>query len=399
MDIVYKIPEKRKLKKGKGIIRPAARVIVVLMGCVAAMLAASAAKAQSSAEFKSWGEETLEHIQKDFWIPDRGLYADEWKRDAAGKRKPAFMWGCGVMLPALVAGAAEDSKHYLASAIAYTRALDIYTAPGTNRVPGYDVLPGPKPPDRYYDDNMWMDIALVDEYDLSRDRVCLQRATLVYKFILTGEDDKLGGGIYWRESDRASKNTCSNGPAVVAALRLYQTTGMASYLADARRIYAWTNAHLQDSDGLYWDNIKLSGAVEKTKWSYNTALMLRANVMLYSILRDKKYLDEAERLAKAAESRWIRPETGAIAEGGQFAHLLSEAFLALNAEDHDEHWITIVRKALAFVHDKLRDSEGRYGDHWDEPVTSRIDKAGLLSQACVARAYFMAAHALALAHQ
>jgi len=352
------------------------------------------AHAQTSADFKSWGEETLTQIRKDFFIPNRKLYADEWKRDGQNNHSPAFMWGCGVMLPALVAGSRVDPPIFTEQMRAYIKALEVYWAPGNNGVPGYDVLPGPKPPDRYYDDNGWMCLALVDAYDITQDRTYLEKALAIYKFVLSGEDDKLGGGIYWHEQDKKGKNTCSNAPAIVSALRLYQATHTPGYLADAKRLYTWTNAHLQDADGLYWDNIRLDGKIEQTKWTYNTALMLRANVLLHAATRDTKYLDEAERIAKSAEARWVKPDTGAIADGGPFAHLLSEAFLALYVEDNVDHWADAVVKALKFVYDNVKDQDGRYGNQWDQRVAANLDKVGLLPQASVARAYLMAAAVL-----
>ena len=266
-----------------------------------------------------WGLDALKQIRSEFYLPDRQLYADEIKNgEAASPKKPAFMWGCGVQLSALAAAAPLDPV-WKTRMTDYALALDKYwnQPPGDNSIGGYDVLPVPKPFDRYYDDNEWVVLALAEAYDVIADPAMKTRAERAMQFVLSGEDKKLDGGIYWRESDKASKNTCSNGPAICAALRLYQITRKPDYLTTARRLYAWTNAHLQDEDGLYWDNIKLNGRVDKTKWTYNTALMLRANCLLYQETHEKPYLAEAERLARAAEAHWVKPETGGIADGAK----------------------------------------------------------------------------------
>lgn len=370
--------------------RPHYRTGLILVGLMLGMVClGSRATGQASADWKGWGEASLAQIETDFSLPDSGLYADEWKRGQTQAGRPAFMWGCGVQLSALAAGARVDPEHNLARMKRFVAGLEVYWTQGDNGKPGYDVLPAPKPADRYYDDNVWVALAMTEVYEDTHDKSYLDKAEAIFAFVLSGEDDRLGGGIYWREKEKTSKNTCSNGPAVVAALRLYQVTTKPVYLETAKRIYAWTNAHLQDKDGLYWDNIKLDGTVEKTKWSYNTALMLRANCLLAAITQEKSYLDEAERIAGAAEARWVHADTGAISDGGAFAHLLSEAFLALYHQDHNAHWLDLVHRALIFVHDKARDGEGRYGDRWDTPVTSKLDKVGLLSQASVARAYLV----------
>jgi rhamnogalacturonyl hydrolase YesR len=338
-----------------------------------------------------WGLDALARSEADFALPERGLYADAWKRGQSAPGSPAFMWGCGVQLSALAAAARLDPPAYTPRLKQYADALNVYWSPGANGIGGYDVLPGPKSPDRYYDDNMWMVLALAEVYEVTRDPKYLERAEATFTFVLSGEDDTLGGGIYWHEQEKKSKNACSNGPAAAAALRLYEITRKRAYLDAGKRLYAWTNAHLQDTDGLYWDNMRLDGTLERTKWSYNTALMLRANCLLYAMTLEARYRDEAERLARAAEARWVRPATGAIADGGAFAHLLSEAFLFLSERDGNPHWRDVALRALAFLHDQARDSDGHYGERWDAPVSAPLDRVKLLSQASAARAFLVAA--------
>ena len=55
------------------------------------------------------------------------------------------------------------------------------------------------------------------------------------RFVLSGEDDELGGGVSLPQKRRRnSKNTCSNAPAIVAALRLHQKTTSPQHLATRR---------------------------------------------------------------------------------------------------------------------------------------------------------------------
>jgi len=329
-------------------------------------------------------------IEQEYAMPSRSLYADAIQPGEKRPSQPAFMWGCGVQLTALAAAARIDGPTYLPRMKRYITGLDVYWSKA-DPVPGYDVLPGPKGPDRYYDDNEWLVLGLLEAYDLTADAADLDRAEKAMKFVMSGEDDQLGGGLFWHEQEKKSKNTCSNGPAIVAALRLYEVTHKDDYLAIAKRLYRWTNERLQDADGLYWDNIKLDGKIEKTKFTYNTALMLRANALLHKITGEPAYLQEAERVAKAAEAHWIQKDTGAMADAGMFAHHLCEAFFTLAREDKNPHWREIVTRALAFVQEKGRDSDGHYNDHWDHSEPEKRNKIGLLSQASVARAFLVAA--------
>ena len=74
--------------------------------------------------------------------------------------------------------------------------------------------------DRFYDDNVWLGIDFADVYQMTRQENYLQSAKLICKFIESGMDDCLGGGIYWCEQKKESKNTCSNAPGSVFALKL-----------------------------------------------------------------------------------------------------------------------------------------------------------------------------------
>ena len=66
--------------------------------------------------------------------------------------------------------------------------------------------------DRFYDDNVWLGIDFTDTYQLTQNKKYLDKATLIWDFIESGTDSVLGGGIYWCEQKKESKNTCSNAP-------------------------------------------------------------------------------------------------------------------------------------------------------------------------------------------
>lgn len=88
-------------------------------------------------------------------------------------------------------------------------------------------------------------------YDLTHDPRDLQYATDAYNFALSGEDSTtLDGGIFWHEDRPTSKNACSSGPVMLAAMAFYKQTGEHKYLDTAKRLYTWTCSHLQDTDGL-----------------------------------------------------------------------------------------------------------------------------------------------------
>ena len=157
--------------------------------------------------------------------------------------------------------------------------------------------------DRFYDDNIWLGIDFTDTYLITKENKYLQKAELIWKFIESGTDNKLGGGIYWCEQKKASKNTCSNAPGSVFALKLFQATQNKTYLNKGEQLYNWTKAQLQDStDYLYFDNIALDGKIGKAKFAYNSGQMMQSASLLYQLTGKKEYLTDAQNIAKGCHN-------------------------------------------------------------------------------------------------
>ena len=101
-------------------------------------------------------------------------------------------------------------------------------------VPGYNAwCSGPGGTDKYYDDNAWVAMDFVEAYKSTHDPLFLQKAFATQRFVLSGWDDRLGGGLYWK-LDHQGKNTCSNAPAAAAALSLSQATVEARHSSRGR---------------------------------------------------------------------------------------------------------------------------------------------------------------------
>lgn len=312
-------------------------------------------------DFAAWGEEALSMIRRDYYLPKSKLYAERPDR-----KQPAFNWGVGVMLSALNAAARYDAKHkpHLRE---FADASRVYWNQG-----GYDVLPAPKPLDRYYDDNAWMVLALVETYEVLGDQKYLDWAKEALDFALKGESPD--GGIFWRETDRASRNTCSSAPTAAGCLAIYRHTKDAALLAKAKSLFEWTRKHLEDpADGLFWDSLGNDGELDKTKWTYNTALMLRTAV-------DLGEKDAASKMITSSKARWIKD--GKLDDPGRFAHLLAEAWIQAGVPASD------LTGPLGKVR-WARSAKGRYPGHWMN--LKMDDNAELLDQASFARLCFVLA--------
>lgn len=259
------------------------------------------------------------------------------------------------------------------------------------RVGGYDVRPRLTEPDRYYDDNAWISLALIEAHRINGNEAALVRAQELKQFLISGEDSQLGGGMYWRENERTTKNTCINAPAALTALLLHELENRSEDLELGVRLANWTTDKLQDPDTkLFWDHVTLAGKIDRRVYTYNTAVMIRVELALYRITGKPAHLQAAQAMATAAIDKWIDSETGAIRDVGRFAHMLLEALLELSSVTNDQELKSLVSQSAIFVHDRLSDDNGRYGPRWDRR-SWLSDRSELIDQASAARLFFTAA--------
>ena len=112
----------------------------------------------------------------------------------------------------------------------------------------------------------------------------------------------------------------------LAALTLAAAGGAAMAQQSPERPQART---LRADNGLFSDSIKVeTGAINKDQLTYNAALMMRAYLYLHQLTGEDIYLDEANVVAKAANSLLDR-ETGAYRDAIKWAHLMVEADIEL----------------------------------------------------------------------
>lgn len=245
--------------------------------------------------------------------------------------------------------------------------------------------------DRYYDDNVWLAIDFCESYKLTGNNEYLKKSVETWQFIISGWDDQLGGGIYWCEQKKQSKNTCSNAPACVLAFKLFESTKDSSYFKWGMRIYNWTKTNLQDStDLLYFDNKNLTGRISRQKYTYNSGQMLQASAIIYKLTGNKKYLDEAQQIAKASidhfTDRFITAEAKEIKlfknTGNWFNAILLRGYIELYNLDGNDKYLTIYRDNMDQLWDHVRDKNGLFSKDWkgqtDDQYKWLLDQASLV---------------------
>jgi uncharacterized protein YyaL (SSP411 family) len=250
------------------------------------------------------------------------------------------------------------------------------------------------PSDRFYDDNVWLGIDFTELYLHTSKAEYLEKAKLIWKFIESGTDEKLGGGIYWCEQSKKSKNTCSNAPGAVYALKLFEATKDSSYFNQGKTLYEWTKNTLQDkNDYLYFDNIGLNGRVQKRKYAYNSGQMIQAAALLYKITRKKEYLVDAQNIAQSAHNYFF--EDFSAADGNKmkllkkgdiwFTAIMFRGFVELYHLDKNKTYLQDFEQNLNFAWKNMREQNGLFNSDWSGQTKDK--SKWLLTQFAMAEMY------------
>lgn len=248
--------------------------------------------------------------------------------------------------------------------------------------------------DRFYDDNIWLGIDFTDTYVMTQKSKYLDKAKMIWKFIASGTDDKLGGGIYWCEQKKESKNTCSNAPGSVYALKLFKATQDSTYFKQGKQLYEWTKAHLQDpADYLYFDNIGLNGKIGMAKFAYNSGQMMQSAALLYQLTHDPAYLKDAQNIARECYNYFFTDFTPTKGEPFKlikkgdiwFTAVMLRGFIELYPLDKNKTYLDAFNKSLDYAWENARDEKGLFNT--DMSGENKDKKKWLLTQAAMVEMY------------
>lgn len=344
-------------------------------------------QAQSGSDYRR-ADETLHAIYKYYGVEGEYLLRETYPFDEnrkatyladeeqADNKKPyAYLWPYSGSLSAVTA--LYEAK----KARAYLDILADKVLPGLDNY--YDIRRTPPAyasyintaalSDRFYDDNIWIGLDFTDLYLLTKEQKYLDKAETIWTFIESGTDTILGGGIYWCEQEKNSKNACSNAPGAVYALKLFEATNDSSYFYKGKNLYEWTKIHLQDTtDFLYYDNIRLNGQIGKAKYAYNSGQMLQASTLLYKLTKEDNYLKEAQKIAQSCYNHFFHDFT--IKNGDKFRLLnkgdiwftaiMFRGFVELYHLDNNREYIDAFQKNLDYAWEHMRGENGLFNSDW-----------------------------------
>lgn len=359
--------------------------------------------------------QTLDSVFKYYGVEDSHLFRETYPFNAdyratyldSENNRPneySYLWPNSSLFSALSAlyEATGDDKYKKLLDGCYLPGLERYFDTVRKPAAYASYVNGAPQSDRFYDDNIWLGIDFTDMYALTQERQYLDKAELIWKFIESGMDDKLGGGIYWCEQKKRSKNTCSNAPGSVYALKLFKATGNEYYLEQGKELYAWTKEHLQDStDYLYFDNISIQdGGVAKQKYAYNSGQMMQAAALLYRITKDKTYLTEAQDIAEACYNHFFEDFTAG--EGDSFRILrpgnlwfhtvMSRGYIELSRIDKNNKYVDAIARSLDYAWEHTREGNGLFSE--DLSGRRPQNTKGLLTEGAIVEMYARIAGAL-----
>ncbi|MBV9166859.1 MAG: hypothetical protein JO321_12330 [Solirubrobacterales bacterium] len=275
---------------------------------------------------QTWADRAIaayDALQRYFYLGDgTGLYRESYSFGSRGHSASAWGFGRALIGTLALAGIPSrllgERRHLeYQSAVedrlgALAHYLDSSSSPaGYGGRPTPPVGPGG---DRYYDDNAWIGLALLQDYKMTGRSRSLRDAGAVYGFVYPGgwhtnPTDPHPGGIFWLQQGIGKglanhDRTCtSNAPNAEIAFQLTELLSDKAppSVAGGAAIQDWVLGALYDEgSGLVYDKLMGDGRIDTTLRTYNQGAVIAANVMRYRTTGERSYVSQAEAVARAA---------------------------------------------------------------------------------------------------
>jgi hypothetical protein len=168
-----------------------------------------------------------------------------------------------------------------------------------------------------------------------------------------GQSLPCAGGVPFSNSpENSSRNTVTDGPAAELGVQLWRITREPQYLQFAQMAYNWVRQCLLNSEGLYSDHIQNSGEVEPMVWSYNQGSMMGAGALLYQATGNAAYLYQARQTAKISLTHFTLEKLEL--ENPFFVSVYYRNLLYLDSITHDPPGTRAVQEYVNYAWENLR---------------------------------------------
>lgn len=320
--------------------------------------------------------------------PDLTYFHDETKQ----AQEVSYLWPMSGVFSSAVIMAEIDREKYLPYVDSMVVAVEKYY--DTTRTPfGYQAYPiefGKV--DRYYDDNGLVGIDYIDTYMVTKNPAHLEKAKQVMTFILSGWSEDFEGAVSWLEGVRDQKPACSNGKAMVLALKIYKATNDPYYLETGKKFYVWMDKYLKDAErGVVWNSWStVSACVDTPLYTYNTGTLLQAACMLYKFTNEQSYLDNAKFLAEGSFKVFFKyTDQGIpyIEDLPWFNLVLLRGYHELYNIDKDPKYVDVMARSLDYAWENARDAAGLVYYDWTGRKDEKTKPKWLLDESCIPEFY------------
>ncbi len=164
------------------------------------------------------------------------------------------------------------------------------------------------------------------------------------------------GGIPFSNTvENVERNTVTTAPAAELGVQLYKITGNVQYLQFAEQAYNWVRACLLQPSGMYADHIRPHGVIDPTLWSYNQGTMIGAGTLLYQATGNAGYLYQARQTAKAALAYFTPQRLGE--ENPFFPSIYFRNILYLDSVTHDPPGPQLAQAYVDYAWQHLREAD------------------------------------------
>ncbi|HYM55402.1 MAG TPA: glycoside hydrolase family 76 protein, partial [Solirubrobacteraceae bacterium] len=176
-----------------------------------------------------------------------------------------------------------------------------YLNRGLHPLPGFSPYPGDRAAstETWFDDNGWWGLAFVNAYRSTGTQRYLADAQRALRYIAAAGWDPRGGGIWWNTTHPYKAGEALAAGTLLATL-LYQQTGSAFALGQARRFLAWANTRgFSAADGLY-----AGSSLNPTPIDYIEGPLLYSQALLCHLAAGSGYCERAAQLKTVALRRF-----------------------------------------------------------------------------------------------
>ena len=369
---------------------------------IIAILASSIISCKQAEEGKylAAAKESFENVWQCYRIQEYGLFSEyfpnSYKPDldyfddgTHQAQESSFLWPMsGVFSSAVLLAKAEPEKYrpYLDSMVV---AMEEYY--DTTRIPfAYQAYPTKFDiVDRYYDDNGLVGIDYIDTYSVTGDPAHLEKAKQIFSFIISGWDFRFEGAVPWVEGNDDQKPACSNGKALVLAMKLYEATSDVYYLETGKRFYNWIWKYLRDPERNIIMNSWLTageGRAQFDPYTYNSGTMIQAAAALYRFTGNEEYLKQAIMLCEGTASFFFHYTDDGIPFTYNipwFDVVLFRGYQDVWAITGETKYADILIKALDHAWENARDSHGLVCNDWTGRRDQMQKPKWLLDSSCI----------------